>query len=124
MPRRFVTFKANVRVKRLTPALIWIFEVLDRIQNLYSDIPELVITSVNDSNHSPNSRHYKDEAIDIRTHYFKDKKEKDRFISLLDAWLNKDPEALRKNAFTILHESVGTVNEHIHVQVKKNESYP
>lgn len=124
MVSKQVTLKSTVRIKKLTPALLHILNCLSKIQHYSIDIPELVITSINDSNHSTNSRHYKDEAVDLRVHYFKTKEEVDRFIDVLDYWLNKNPEASKANSFTILLENWGTPNQHIHIQVKKGKKYP
>lgn len=92
--------------------------------NQYDWLPTITITSVNDSNHMVGSRHFSDEAVDIRTKNFKDDKEKNQFIQLLSTRLNTNPEALRGDAFTVLFEDANTPNEHIHVQVRKGQTYP
>ncbi len=69
---------------------------------------EVVITSGTDGAHAVNSRHYKGEAIDIRT-------------SNLPA-----PESFRKVYETRLGSKFRVLNEgdHLHAQVKKGGSYP
>lgn len=118
---RYVSFKDSVRFKKWTPALSRILEVLHQLQNSGKWVPDLVVTSVNDSAHSktPLSRHYTDEAVDIRTHNFTSEQDTLDFIKMLTALLDRD-----KDKFTVIYENVGTPNEHIHVQVKKGKKYP
>lgn len=120
MAKRYVTFKSNCRFARFTDALDFILGHLNKIMNDIPSIPDLMVTSVNDSEHSrsPLSRHYTDEAVDIRTHNFTDLMQVRTFVNQISARLNTDPEALKANCFTVLHESIGTPNEHIHIQVK------
>lgn len=119
-------FKDNCRFRKYTASLDWILRNLLLIQNAYEWLPQLVVTSVNDSNHSkiPLSRHYIDEAIDIRTHDFKTTGDRQIFIQYLDLYINQSPEAARKNSFLILLEYEGTDNEHIHIQPLKGTTYP
>lgn len=119
-----VAFKSTVRFKKLTPALLWILNCVHKVSHMHQSFPEIVITSVNDSKHMENSRHYTDEAIDIRTRNFPDMMTKKVFINTLSRELNRSPEALITDRFTVLHESIGTPNEHFHVQVNKGMTYP
>jgi hypothetical protein len=123
---RYVNFLPTCRFKKWTPALEWILHCLNLAMNTYNDLPILIVTSVNDSNHSKNplSRHYTDEAIDVRTHYFNSTDEKLRFKSIVEGYLNTHPNALRPNAFTAMLEYLGQPEEHLHIQVKMGESYP
>lgn len=118
---RYITFKDNVRFKRWTPALAFILSKLHELQNLNDWLPDLVVTSVNDSAHSKNplSRHYTDEALDIRSHNFTNEEDTLKFIDLLKKALN--PGKIPK--FTVLYEDVGLKNEHIHVQVMKGKTF-
>jgi hypothetical protein len=118
-----VRFKVNVRIKELTPALLWMLTCVSRVSKMHALFPTIVITSINDSKHSENSRHYTDEAIDIRTHNFPNDIVKKIFLDTLDRELNRNPEATKLGAFTLLHESIGTPNEHFHIQVKRGEKY-
>src|SRR5687767_6007740 len=64
--------KDSVRLKGVTPALAWMFYVLDGLARHKAGLPDqLVITSIYDGTHSPNSRHYVGEAIDIRSKNFR-----------------------------------------------------
>lgn len=117
-----IKFKENCRFKTWSPALHWIFTVLKELCRDGDNLPsELVITSVNDSVHKVGSRHYTDEATDIRSKNFSTMAAKTGFARLLQAQLNAHP--LESNRFVVLLESVGTQNEHFHVQVKKNARF-
>ncbi len=70
-------------------------------------VEDLVITSGTDGQHMANSRHYKGEAVDIRTSNLKDRA---ATIGRLKAALGP--------LFTVLDEG-----DHLHVQVKKGLSY-
>lgn len=99
-----LTIKPGVRFEHDSLALGRILATL-----LLLDHPgTLVITSGSDGTHSPTSRHYRGEALDLRI------------------WNLHDPEAVRAKIqaalgpkFTALMES-----DHIHVQVKKGGRYP
>ncbi len=69
---------------------------------------ELVITSGSDGTHNPNSRHYRGEAVDIRTRNL------------------PNPEAVRAQLAAALGPKFSVLNEgdHLHVQVKKGGRYP
>lgn len=125
-----ITCKGNVRLKGVTPALVWIFYVLDEFVRHAGAtyLPdELVITAIYDGTHLPNSKHYTGEAIDLRSHNFKNVAEKLAFRSELEDALNSHPLVASKgmgNHFRVLYENPGTENEHFHVQVKKGLSFP
>lgn len=125
-----VAFKKGVQVQKWTYSLDWIMHCLLMISESYkgSDwLPvELVVTSINDGNHSKNplSRHYTNEAIDIRVHNFATKDDVKKFIEVLDVYINQHSDAARKNAFTILHEYEDLPDEHIHVQPRIGTTYP
>lgn len=121
--------KANVKLKGITPALAWIFYVLDGFVR-HSGAPylpaELVITSIYDGTHQSDSKHYLGEAIDVRAKNFKTMAEKLRFRGELESALNTHPLAAAQgvsNSFRVLLEVPGTDNEHFHVQVKKGKSF-
>lgn len=94
--------KAGVRLAGLQPQMALAAMVVDEC---YGDT-ECVITSANDSKHSERSLHYKGCALDFRTHNYANDKQalRDR----IKAALGQD--------FDVLLESVGTPNEHIHVE--------
>lgn len=114
-----IAFKDNVRFKRYTYALHYILDTLFKLcQHGYDELPALVtITSINDSLHSHNSKHYKDEALDIRSKNFATVRTKFIFRERLEVELNKNE--MYPNSFTVLLEDEGGDNEHFHVQVKK-----
>lgn len=112
-----VRFKsANVRARFHRPAIAYMLAVLSALDD---EMPptakpytgDLVITSVNDSGHGTNSRHYVDEALDVRTHNFRSRNAKRDFRAILEAKLG--------DQFRVLLENEGTPNEHLHVQVRK-----
>lgn len=70
-------------------------------------VEDLVITSGSDGKHAPNSRHYKGEAVDIRTSNLKDRA----------ATIDRLKRTLGP-MFTVLDEG-----DHLHVQVKKGMTY-
>lgn len=74
----------------------------------------IVVTSVNDSRHSINSAHYRDEAVDIRCN--------DR-PKLMDMLMCQHLERELGPDFFVLYESEGTPNEHIHVQLRKGRTW-
>ena len=113
--------KAGVIFKRFTPALIRMLGALDSIAlSGVASVPGLpdviTITSANDGKHAENSRHYKDEALDVRSKNFPTRASKDLFRMQLGCRLGPK--------FTVLLESEHQANEHLHVQVRKNGTYP
>lgn len=122
--------KDNVRLKGVTPALAWIFYVLDSFvrHSGAKYLPEeLVITAIYDGDHAPDSRHYLGEAIDIRSKNFGVLAERAKFRSELENALNSHPSLVAQGMgghFRVLFESGGTANEHFHVQVKKGMTFP
>lgn len=104
-----VAFKANCRIKELTPFLLRVFNALAHSEAV---VP-LTITSVYDGVHSKNSKHYTGNAVDVRSKNFPSAEAKRTFMrQLLDA-LNEE------GLHTILLEDEGKPNEHFHIQVKK-----
>ncbi len=82
-----------------------------------SGLPEnLVITSINDGVHKSDSKHYKNQAIDLRSKSFKTEEDKFEFCSKFQKFLGP--------RFSILYEYPGMTNEHFHIQVKKGEVFP
>lgn len=76
---------------------------------------DIVITSGNDDVHMKTSKHYKDQAVDVRSKTLSEE-EKKQFKAFMTGYLGP--------RFSILLENKGTVNEHFHIQVKKGEAYP
>lgn len=108
-----------VRLNFASPALQRLVQTLSALAVAQREagwwIGDLVITSGNDSRHSPTSRHYTDEAIDIRTHNFVSLAAKQRFRQMYEQALGPQ--------FRVLLEGVGTLNEHLHAQVRKGHAF-
>lgn len=124
-----ITCKENVRLKGVTPALAWIFYVLDGFvrHSGAKYLPDgIVITAIYDGEHAANSKHYIGEAVDIRSKNFAPDV-RARFRAELESALNSHPLATAQgmgNHFRVLLEDLGTANEHFHVQVRKGLTFP
>lgn len=101
--------KPGVRFKGFTAALIRILRAVWTVD------PTRTITSANDATHSPSSRHYTNEALDLRVHDLPSEAARRRVAAALRAELGP--------AFTVLYESPGTPNAHIHIQPRKGTTY-
>ena len=110
-----LTAKASARFKAFTPSLLYILNAVYLESLKCDDVGSIVITSVNDSRHSKRSRHYTNEAIDIRTRNFQKSADRKRFQTALRRALGKK--------FTVLFEGGGTPNQHIHIQPRKGSTY-
>lgn len=111
-----LTCKDTVRFARFTPAMLQMLAVLGALAATHGAAPDpLVITSANDSTHDPHSRHYTDEALDLRTHNFTSPTARHLFQTALVARLGPQ--------FTVLLEDEGTENEHLHCQVRHGLAY-
>lgn len=111
-----VTTKPGVDFMVITPALVRMFDCLVKWPNTEDLPPELVITSGSDGAHVVNSKHYRGEAIDVRSHAFPSHASKARFRAALEHSLGQK--------FRVLLEGAGTTAEHFHCQVRKGASYP
>ena len=107
--------KPTVRFKRFTPALLRILNAVAAVAQRTDAVTDVVITSANDSTHGPKSRHYTDEAVDLRSKSFPDVVAKQAFAAKLRAELGPQ--------FTVLFENGGTQNEHWHCQVARGHVY-
>lgn len=116
-----ITFKEDVRIVVYSSAIEWILYCLRQIDLMPDqDQPaNLVVTSVNDGQHSqvPKSRHYTNEAIDVRSKNFNTREAKTHFAFRLEMMLNAHQQ--HKNCFSVIYEQEGTQNEHFHIQVRK-----
>lgn len=108
-----ITKSSLVYFTELTPALLHIFNKLYFLDRNYKGVkPEqLVITAISNGVHSPNSRHYHSEALDLRSNNFPSRESKRAFRSEFEYELGPQ--------FRVLLEAEGTMNEHFHVQVRK-----
>ena len=107
-----VTCKPTVRFKAFNFSLLTILDTLVWLDahKVTGQPEDIVITSANDSTHKANSKHYSNEALDVRSKSF-DADARAAFIAALKRELGE--------AFTVLYEGDGTPNQHFHVQVKK-----
>lgn len=107
-----LTTKPTVRFRVITPALLHMLAVLERLSREFFGLPleGLVITSGSDGTHADGSKHYTGEALDVRSKTM-NATIRGGLIATLKAQLGPQ--------FTVLLEDVGTPNEHIHVQLKK-----
>lgn len=104
------TKNRSVWFGEFTPAMRRILTVVWELNDAHKY--GLVITSANDAVHMQDSRHYRNEAIDLRVHNLKNPEE---VQTLLKSKLGPK--------FTVLYESKGTPNAHIHIQTKRNTEY-
>jgi hypothetical protein len=111
-----VVFKRSVRFKGLTRGLVRILGAVVVVAER-TPLQQVVITSVNDGRHSlrPRSRHYTNEALDIRSKSFLTSESRQRFLRQLRRALG--------SSFWLDYEGHGTANAHFHVQVKKGHQY-
>lgn len=101
----------SVHLKVLSSDLLYIFNTLFNLNETKLSIypTDWVITSINDGKHLENSKHYKDQAIDLRSKSFSNPLD---FKELLEVHLGE--------RFAVLLENHKEVNEHFHIQVKRN----
>ena len=99
-------------------SICYMLSTLERVHRLkLCEQPEnLVITSANDSKHKIDSKHYKNQALDLRSKSFKDEEAKAKFMEVLQRELGPK--------FTVIYEYPGMLQEHFHIQVKRNQVYP
>ena len=114
-----VVCKSTVVFKGFSWGLVRILETLVTISRAFPEwFPDgqLDITSANDSDHSkvPLSRHYTNEAVDVRTHDLAEPV-KDAFLIALSRMLGP--------GFMTQIEFRGGVNEHLHIQVMRGWSF-
>jgi hypothetical protein len=111
-----LTTKAGVRFAVITPALLHILGVVERLSRTVFGLPEegLVITSGSDGTHMAGSKHYTGEAIDLRTKTFGPTL-RNNLIAALSAELGP--------RFTVLLEHADEAQEHVHIQVRKGRRF-
>jgi hypothetical protein len=129
-----VKFKRSVRLNNLTPGLLAILTglyIVERSTLIESKPDDLWVTSVNDGRHqkNPPSRHYSDEAVDVRSWNFRSDIHKDIFASRLEIFLNRRFSPTGARMFRVLYESTIKKNgkvirtQHFHIQVIKGGEY-
>jgi len=112
-----VTCKPGVRFKGFTRGLIRILVAVQRVAERTRSMAEVVITSANDGKHSqrPRSRHYSNEALDLRSRNFKTAKARILFLQRLRRELG--------DRFYVAYEGHGKLSAHIHVQPRRGTTY-
>jgi hypothetical protein len=111
-----LTTKPGVRFAVITPALLHMLGVLERLSRTLPGLPDagLVITAGSDGTHMAGSKHYTGEAIDVRSKTLGALKS--RVVKLLRDELGPQ--------FTVLLEAEDQPNEHIHAQTRKGQRFP
>ena len=111
-----VVCKPGVRFKGFTRGLVRILGAVLLVAER-TPMAQVVITSANDGTHSrrPRSRHYTNEAVDIRSRSFRTAESRNRFLGRLRRELG--------SSFWLDYERAGTPHEHFHVQVRKGHTY-
>src|SRR5215203_5773686 len=104
------TSSRNVHFGEFTPAMRRILNVLCQLNDTQNY--GFVITSANDSTHMEHSRHYANEALDIRTHNLRDPEQVQIELTIQLG-----------SRFTVLLEGRGSPNEHLHIQSARNRKY-
>lgn len=108
--------KPTVRFRVITPALLHMLATLERVSRTAFGLPDegLVITSGSDGTHMAGSKHCTGEALDVRSKTL-NATVRNGLIAMLCTELGPK--------FTVLLEDVGTPNEHLHIQVKKDRRF-
>lgn len=95
----------GVRFRELRPEIYSIFSTIDEVFKHHG--LECTITSANDRAHMVNSLHYRNLALDLRSHFIPKGYEQSMVDELQEA-LGSD--------YDILLEGLNTPNEHIHLE--------
>lgn len=98
--------KQGVSLKGLTPEMLVGIIAINTAFN--SRGFDCVITSCNDATHSVNSKHYKGNAVDVRTKHITTDRTKNEIVDLIKLALDE--------SFDIILENAHTDNEHLHVE--------
>ena len=101
----------GVRFRELRPEIYNIFSSIDEVFKGHG--LECTITSANDKTHMTNSLHYRNLALDLRSHYIP-KGYEQSMVDELRRTLGLD--------YNILLEGLNTPNEHIHLEYHPNGS--
>jgi hypothetical protein len=111
-----LTTKPGVRFAVITPALLHMLGVLERLSHMLLGLPAegLVITAGSDGTHMAGSKHYTGEAIDVRSK---------TLSAVAKHALVKGLRDELGERFTVLLEDEGRPNEHVHCQVRKGRRF-
>jgi hypothetical protein len=94
-------FKKGVKLEGVCPEIVAVWHVAEGVYNRLGE--ELVITSVCEGKHGPNSLHYSGKATDLRTRVFKS-----------EAYINEAASLIRKR----LTDEYDVVVEATHIHVE------
>ncbi len=103
-----IAVKETVRFKRFTPEIVALLPLIVAVWTAEARETVPTITSANDSTHGPNSYHYSDYALDLRSKNLSTE-QKDRILEALKK------ELVGKN-YDVILESRGTDKEHFHIE--------
>ena len=101
-----IALKPGVKLTNLTPQVVLAITVAEHIWWNAAQTT-LVVTSCNDGQHKDGSLHYSGAAADLR---IKTMPEKLRPVAVQQLIAALGPD------FDVLHEYIGTANEHAHVE--------
>lgn len=103
-----IKVKTGVKPKMLV-IMAAVANVAHQMQDEHGSFPrEVLITSGNDGRHMLTSRHYSNDALDVRTKTFGTLGLKQQFVAQVLARLGRDYQGIL--------ESVGKPNEHAHFE--------
>jgi hypothetical protein len=100
-----ILVKEGVVFKRFLPEILHALPIISSVFNQRGK--ETIITSGNDGVHKHNSRHYRDMAIDLRSHHLLDGIQRHLVFEELKARLGIH--------YLVLFENEGAANEHFHI---------
>lgn len=104
-----VKLKGNVRPRNLVILAAAVNAAIDM------NIPELWVTSGNDSEHMKGSKHYTNNALDLRSKNFPTLESKKQFIEKISDRLGAD--------YDCILEQVGKGNEHFHIEYDPKDDH-
>jgi hypothetical protein len=109
--------KPGVTFGGFSRALLRVLDVLDQVAGLELPgvPPAITVTAGSNGTHAPHSAHYRFEAVDVRTKDFASAAAKTAFTDLVRRQLGP--------TFFVDLEMVGMDSEHLHVQLRKGQSY-
>lgn len=107
-------FKIGVSLKGMVPQMAVALQVAEAVFRDEADA-NVIVTSGNDSQHSPTSLHYLGRAVDLRTKH------------LLPGQPEIVADTLRRAlghlGFDVVFEGRGTDSEHIHLELDRRAGY-
>lgn len=104
-----IRLKEGVRVAGLSPEIVLALQVAFSIWLEYGD-EDLIVTSCREGKHSADSKHYKGDAIDLRSKFLGNTGQR---VRALQSCLGPD--------FDVLWERRDTPDEHIHIEWDEKE---